>query len=177
VIRPAFREALLARPLGILRAIWGFLGFSVLFYVGIGAWLAQTIHPAFSSDIAATITPALYAVAVAIALLAVWWRRFLAPERLLASVDPAATPSLGVGVAPETDAERRALGAMARFQTQSIVAWALSELLAIVGLVLSIGTGDARHVTGLGAATLVLLGTHAPSRARLEAVLAATPGA
>ena len=34
---------------------------------------------------------------------------------------------------------------------QSIPLWAMSESLALYGLLLSVGTADARHVIGLGA--------------------------
>lgn len=175
MIRPAFRHALINRTLTTLRVIWVGLGLSVFVYVAVGVWLTRSMKPAFPSDIIATLTPALYAIAVATALLAVWWRRALVPERLLAATANAPAPTMNVGTAPESDEERRALAMAARLQGQSVVLWALSESLAIYGLILSIGSGDARHVTGLAAASLVLLGMHAPSRARIEAAVGALP--
>ena len=174
MIRPTFRQALVTRTLTTLRVIWGALVVAVLVDVALGVWLALRLGPVFSSDIAATLTPALYAVAVGIALLTLWWRRLLGPERCVLDA-PAATAPAGLNVAPETDAERRAIAALARFQSSSIGAWALCESLAIFGLVLSVGTGDARHVTGLAAASLVLLAYHVPSHRRLEAIVAAVP--
>ena len=180
MIRPTFREAAIRRFLLILRIIWGVLGLSALVYVGISVWLTRTMKPIFTSDVAATLTPALYTIAVATALYTVWLRRALAPERLAAAASatpaPAASGSpLAPGLSPENDAERRALLVMSRLMAQSIPLWAWAESLALYGLVLSLGTGDARHATGLGAATLVLLGMYAPARGRLDAVLAAVP--
>jgi hypothetical protein len=174
VIRPAFRQALVNR-LTILRIIWIALAVSVFVYVGLGVWLTRTMKPAFSSDIIATLTPALYAIAVATALLVVWWRRALVPERLFAATATVSTPTMNVGAAPESDEERRAVAMVARLQGQSVLLWALCESLALYGLVLSIGSGDARHVTGLAAASLVLLGMHAPSRGQIEGAIAAVP--
>ena len=175
MIRPAFRQALLSRTLRALRLIWIGLGISVLMYVAIGVWMTRTMKPHAASDVIATLAPALYAIAVALALLTVWWRRrFLAPERVVVDA-MAASPQPTMNPAPESDEERRALAVMTRLQAQSVAVGALSESPAVFGLVLSILSGDARHVTGLAAATLVLLAMHAPSRARLEAALAAIP--
>jgi hypothetical protein len=175
VIRPTFREALLTRVTTTLRAVWAALMVAVFVYAALAVWLTRRMQPAFPSDIAATLTPALYALAVAIALVALWWRRHLAPEAVVAVTSGGAGPSIVIPVLPETDAERHALAAFARLQTQWIVVWAMSESLAIFGLVLSLGTADPRHVAGLGAAALILLGVHAPSRGRLETLLAALP--
>jgi len=175
VIRPTFRKALLDRVSTNLRTVWGVLMLAVFVYAALALWLTRRMPAAFPSDIAATLTPALYALAMAIALVALWWRRHLAPEAVVAVTSGGAGPSIAMPVTPETDAERHALAAFSRLQTQWIVVWAMSESLAIVGLVLSLGTADPRHVAGLGAAALILLGAHAPSRGRLETVLAALP--
>jgi len=179
VIRPVFREALIGRFLLILRVIWAALGLAVFVYGALGVWLTRTMKPVFPSDVVAVLRPALYAVAIVTALLTVWRRRALDPERLVAAASAAPTLGMGgaqqAGLAPESDEERRALVVMARLMAQSIPLWAMSESLALYGLLLSVGTADARHVIGLGAATLVLLGMYAPSYGRLEAALAAIP--
>ena len=174
MIRPTFRQALVTRVVATLRVIWGALVVSVLIDVALGIWLTLRLGRVFPSDVMATLTPALYAGAIAVALLSLWWRRLLGPERCVLEAAPAAG-SPGLTAAPETEAERRAVGALARFQTHSIVVWALCEAIAIFGLVLSIATGDARHVTSLAAASLVLFGYHVPSLRRVEAIVDAVP--
>ena len=175
MIRPTFRAALVARSLTILRVIWGALVVALFIDIAIGVWMARRLGPAFPSDIAATLTPALYALAIGVALVVLWWRRLLEPDRCVTGARTASAPP-GLGVAPETDSERSAVAALARFQAHSIYVWALAELIAVVGLVMSVGVGDARHVTGLGAASLVLLAMHAPSQRRVEAIVDAVPG-
>ena len=174
MIRPTFRQALVAHALRTLRVIWGAMAVAVFVDVAIGVSVALRLGRVFSSDIAATLTPALYAIAVAVAILAAWWRRLLGPERCVLDA-PAVEPPAGLNVAPETDAERRAIAALARFRSSSVIAWALCESVAVIGLVLSIGTGDPRYVTGLAAASLVLLAYHVPSPRRVEAIIAAVP--
>lgn len=174
MIRPTFRQALIASTLAVLRVIWIALMAGALMDVAIGVWLTLRVGRVVPSDVMATLTPALYAIAIGVALLSLWWRRLLGPERCVMDAPPASVPA-GPGVAPETDAERRAVGALARFRTHSIVVWALCEAIAIFGLVLSMTTGDARHVTSLGAASLVLFGYHVPSRRRVEAIVDAVP--
>ena len=174
MIRPTFRQTLVAHALRTLRVIWGAMAVAVFVDVAIGVSVALRLGRVFSSDIAATLTPALYAIAVAVAILAAWWRRLLGPERCVLDA-PAVEPPAGLNVAPETDAERRAIAALARFRSSSVIAWALCESVAVIGLVLSIGTGDPRYVTGLAAASLVLLAYHVPSPRRVEAIIAAVP--
>ena len=174
MIRPTFRQALVANALRTLRVIWGVMTVAVLVDVAIGVSVALRLGRVFSSDIAATLIPALYTIAVAVAILAAWWRRLLGPERCVLDA-PAVESPAGLNVAPETDAERRAIAALARFRSSSIIAWALSGSVAVIGLVLSIGTGDPRYVTGLAAASLVLLAYHVPSRRRVAAIIAAVP--
>ena len=156
MIRPAFRDSLLDRSLTALRTIW----------------IALTRPPLGGSDIAATVTPFLYAVALGAAVLAQWWRRFLAPERLLAAPSP--TPrSAAAGMTPENESERRAHAAFGLLQKQSILIWALADAIALCGFVVSIVTGNPRHVFALAVVALVLLGANAPARARFEGVLTA----
>jgi hypothetical protein len=174
VIRPTFRQALVARTLALLRVIWGALLAMVLIDVAIGVWLALRLGRLFPSDIAATLIPALYAMAVAVALLTLWWRRLLTADRCVAAAGSAAPPP-GLNAAPETDSERRAVGALARFQRASLVVWILCEAIAVFGLVMSLGAGDPRHVTGLGAASFILLLMQAPSPQRVEAIVDAVP--
>lgn len=174
MIRPTFRQALVASTLAVLRVIWIALIAAVLIDVAIGVWLTLRVGLVVPSDVMATLTPALYAVAIGVALLSLWWRRSFGPERCVMDAAPAGIPP-GLNAAPETDAERRAVGALARFRTHSIVVWALCEAIAVFGLVLSIATGDARHVVSMAAASLVLFGYHVPSRRRVEAIVDAVP--
>lgn len=170
MIRPAFRDALLGRALTALRLVWAALAAAVLVYVALALWLTLTRPPMIRSDVAATLTPFLYTLALAAAVLAQWWRRFLAPERLLATPGRALPPP--AGLAAEGESERRALVALAALQTQWIIIWALAEGIALGGFVTSLVTGNARHAFALAVVALVLLGANAPTRARLERVLA-----
>ena len=106
MIRPVFREALIARFLLILRVIWAALGLALFVYGALGVWLTQTMKPVFPSDVVAVLTPALYAVAIVTALLTVWRRRALDPERLVAAASAAPTLGMGgaqqAGLAPES---------------------------------------------------------------------------
>jgi hypothetical protein len=182
VIRPAFRNAVIAQLITMQRVVWIGFGVSVLFYIGVSVWFTRMRQQtAVPSDVVATLTPALYALAAAAALLTVWWRRHLAPENLVAATAaapamPATAPAnAGPGPVPESAAERRAVAVIARLRTQSIVLWMLSEVPAVFGMVLSVLGGDPRHALGLGAASVVLLAMHAPTRARVEAALDAVP--
>lgn len=172
MIRPAFRDALLGRSLTALRTIWVALIAAVLVDVAVALWITLTRPPLGASDIAATVTPFLYAVALGAAVLAQWWRRFLAPERLLAAPSP--TPRTGaLRMTPENESERRAHAAFGLLQKQSIIMWALAAAIALCGFVVSILTGNPRHVFALAVGALVLLGANAPTRARFEGVLTA----
>jgi hypothetical protein len=169
MIRPAFRDALLDRSLTALRLIWAALAAAVVLYVALALWITLTRPPAIRSDLAVTLTPFLYAVAIVAAVLAQWWRRFLAPERLLAgSSRPLAAPT---GLTADSDVERRALVALSILQTQSIIIWALADAIGLCGFVISLVTGNPRHAFALAAVALLLLGANAPTRGRLETLL------
>ena len=58
--------------------------------------------------------------------------------------------------------------------TVSVLVWALSEAVAVYGVVLAFGFGDPQQFWPFGGAAVVLLLTNAPRRARLEAVARAS---
>ena len=81
------------------------------------------------------------AIAVVLGALSVWWRR-----RFLAS-DPVQPAPLG----------------FMELQSHGVVAWALSEAVAICGLVVAFLLRDAREFIPFGAAAAALLVLHRPS--------------
>ena len=143
---------LLARRLQVLRTIWIAMVVSLLIYVGLGVAMPLYIlkKPVVSAGAAELVHVLVILGAVAAGGVAIWWRRrSMTPEALRAG---ALTPD----------------AVFARFQTNLIIGWAVTEVMGILGLASAMMTLDHRMPVLLGGAAVLLLLVHRPPVPALE---------
>jgi hypothetical protein len=149
--------------LQVLRLIWIAHLASLAVFAGVGIAVSGSVSAA--PDAAALLRPALVVVSVIVALASLWWRRSLAtsprsPFYLFAEEDVA------TGAQPVAEGT-----GITRLQTNCIIVWALSESVAVFGLVLTILSGVPSDVVPFLAGTVVLLYVHRPAAWPLARVL------
>jgi hypothetical protein len=138
----------------VLRIIWIAHLATLPVFAGVGVALSGSGSAA--PELAALVRPALVVVAVVVALASLWWRRsfvtsprsplyLFAEEDVIAGGQPA--PG-GTG--------------LARLQTNCVIVWALSESIAVFGLVLTVLSGVAGDGLPFLAGAAVLLYVHRP---------------
>lgn len=122
---------------------------SIGVYAGIGMVLVGRVAPDPQQTSARNV---LYGVAVLLALVSIWLRRaLLAPARL-----------------ERTGAERGSPGVARHLLNATLLSAALGEAVALIGLMLTIITGDSTEVLRLGVVALAMVLLGYPRRAAWE---------
>jgi F0F1-type ATP synthase membrane subunit c/vacuolar-type H+-ATPase subunit K len=121
-----------------LRVIWFAMFAALLTYAGISALLANTSEP-MNEDALQPLRYGFTVAGIVIGAASIIWRR-----RFLPSGAHAPLP-------------------LAQLQTHSIIVWAMSEAVAVLGLILSVLTHSFREFVPFGLAAAGLLALHRPS--------------
>jgi hypothetical protein len=131
-----------------LRIIWMAFLASVGLYVA--AFFAVSMAgPAANPPVLAVLRPLFWSLAAAIGVASLWWRR-----RCLAR---SASP---IAPVPGGDTLPASLG---RAGTDCVMAWAMSEAVAVLGLVLGLLSHEVDDFLPMAFAAIVLLYLHRPS--------------
>lgn len=143
--------------LRVLRLIWWGFALTVVLYVGV-CGLSVGAAAERDLDLTRSLRIVFALAALSLAATSIWWRRVFATS--------SASPFfLFVHETADPSAREQALTtAVQRLQTNCLVVWAMSEAVAIFGLVLCIVSHQISEYLPFGAAGLVLLYAH-----RLEA--------
>jgi hypothetical protein len=165
-MRPEFAASLISHARRMLRSLWLALGASIVAILFIGQRVIDG-----PTEARPGIVGPLTAAAVAIATASfVFYRRTRLESLREAAVDEAPRAALP-GLSAEGPAERRFMNATQQLFTRSIVAWALADASAVVGLNVAVVSGDRGQALAIGVAALVLLlGLERPRIKALEAL-------
>ena len=123
-----------------LAIIWGAMLAAIVLYGVVAIVVAPTVSPAASAEVD-WLRRLLSGAAVLTGALSVWWRRHFLPS------------------APQSSARPD----FAAVQRHAVIAWALSEAVAVCGLVAALLLGDAREYVPFGAGAAALLLLHRPA--------------
>ncbi len=167
-MRPDFAANLISHARRMLRSLWLALGASILAIL----FVSQRVIEGPPEARPGMVGP-LTAAAVAIATVSyVFYRRTRLESLREAAVDQAPRAALP-GLSAESASERRFMNATQQLFTRSIVAWALADAAAVVGLNVAVVSGDRGQALVIGVAALVLLlGLERPRISALEALAA-----
>jgi hypothetical protein len=133
-----------------------------------GVVIMMVQPPPAGSEAGRMVLP-LYAVALVMVAVSVGWRFLMLTPNRIADRGPKGTAG---AFGAETSDESALAGAFLHWHVHHIVAWALSESVAIFGLVLAFLSGRATHYWTLAAISLALFVlVHPPTTQRLETML------
>ncbi len=169
MIRDEFRTTLGGPAFRTVVIIWAALAASVLMYILVAFQITAKAESSGAAD--PVILYALAGVAVCMAVTTFALRLvLLGDERLLSPPSGRAPATPGVP-APESAEESLALAAVERYRTGLIVLWALSESVALLGLVAAIVGRRFAVIVPFAAVSLALQIVHRPARGRWDELI------
>jgi F0F1-type ATP synthase membrane subunit c/vacuolar-type H+-ATPase subunit K len=149
------QSAILDRQKQQLRLIWAAMLSAVVMY-GAVCFLVLGASEAAADDTNEWLHTLVTSVAIIPGVLSIWWRRhFLSTDSGAAGVDVSMP--------------------FAQFQAHGLIVWALSEAVAVCGLVLAFVVHSFHEFIPFGVASVALLIMHHPFRLPYERVRAAVP--
>jgi hypothetical protein len=152
---PEAAHAHTAQRLQILRVLWLAHCGSVAVFVVVCVML-RSGGPTANAALVATLRPIFWVLALALATVSIWWRR-----SFVVAAPPPGPPGAG-GQAPDQ--------AWARLQSRCVIVWAMSEAVAVLGLVLGVLTRDVGEFLPFASAAVALLYVHRPAAWRLDSL-------
>ncbi len=150
MIRPDFVRALSKAVNLTLRLLWAGLTGSPILFAVVG-YVVVTGDKFSAGGLSELVKTVLVGLAIALIAVAVTIRRIGENADWLVPSVPNANPQIppALKVAPDSDDERRVIGATQRYQTLVIVTLALAESGAVLGLVLTMLSGAPMYVATL----------------------------
>lgn len=145
----------LASQLKVLNVLWGALTTAVIAYAGVCFVVARSGGAADPETIR-VLARMLVLAALAAGVVSVWWRRSFATS-------PSSPLFLFVGESPQGPPPEEAVGiALQRLQANCIIVWAMSEAVALFGVVLCVLNRDFPSYLPFGIGALILFRLHRP---------------
>lgn len=153
----------LASRLQMLRVLWLAQFVSVALFTLVCVILSQAGGAVITdTEALSTVRRFMMIIAIALTIVSFWWRRTFALSR--------ANPLFLLGAAGSEHPGDRAATILGRLQVNCIIVWALSEAVAIVGLILGVLSRDLLEYLPFAAGAVVLLYLHRPATWPLDRV-------
>lgn len=147
-----------AQEINVLRLVW------ISFLVGVAVYtvafaMLRRAQPSLDPEVATTLRPAFWIAALGLAWLSTWWHQRFAGQSVTAAQGSGSADAGATAVAIE------------RLRTGCIVAWAMSEAVAILGLLLGFLTHRSEDFLPFAFGAVALLYMHRPATWPLEQFL------
>jgi hypothetical protein len=164
------RQTPLAAELKVLQVLWGALTAAVIAYAGVCFMVTREWGSA-DPEFARTLYLVIAFTALTTGAASVWWRRSFA-------MSPGSPLFLFVRESADAPPHEEAVKiAMQRLQTNCVIVWAMSEAVALLGLVLCLLSRDFPAYLPFGTGALLLLHAHRPAAWPVDRILGRTGSA